>query len=205
MIRKTLIILIFFSYLHSYCQNESAENILERVSKKIDNSKNCFINFSYKINSNPYENGNILINDKKYILEFMGIKQISDSEKVYTIVPENKEIIISKIDEDSSMIGPSNILKFYKKDYIIQFDNQSNKKKGIEFLKLIPAPKNDEISHIILKIDIKKNYIIEISEFRKDNLKNILKINSIEFNMIVSKEKFDFDKKLYKNYYIEEF
>ena len=131
MIRKTLIILIFFSYLHSYCQNESAENILERVSKKIDNSKNCFINFSYKINSNPYENGNILINDKKYILEFMGIKQISDSEKVYTIVPENKEIIISKIDEDSSMIGPSNILKFYKKDYIIQFDNQSNKKKGI--------------------------------------------------------------------------
>ena len=42
----------------------------------------------------------LIFKDDNYLLEFMGIKQLCDSKKVYSIVPENEEIIISSIEED---------------------------------------------------------------------------------------------------------
>ena len=118
------ILLLTFSNLFS--QNDlKVEQLLDKVSFNIDQYTSYSLNFSYIIDDDIAQKrkGNIIINKNKYILEFLGVKQISDSNFIYTIVPENQEVMISKIQkEDEENISPSNILKFYRQGYEIEMD-----------------------------------------------------------------------------------
>ena len=84
------ILLLTFSNLFS--QNDlKVEQLLDKVSFNIDQSTSYSLNFSYIIDDDIAQKrkGNIVISKNKYILEFLGVKQISDSNFIYTIVPEN--------------------------------------------------------------------------------------------------------------------
>ena len=205
MLKKILFLFLLSNSFTAHCQYNSAEEILEKISSKIDKSKNLSFKFSYKADNGILEFGEIIFSEKKYLLEFMGIKQICDGKKIYTIIPENKEVIISEFEDDVSVISPSNLLSFYKKGYKIFIEEKSKKLDGFEFLKLIPEANNDEISHINLKVDLKENYIVEIHEFRKEGLVNVFKIINIQFDKKILENPFKFDKNQYKGYYFEEF
>ena len=41
----------------------------------------------------------LLLKEINMYLNFMGVTKIYDGKKIYTIVPEDEEIIISKVDE----------------------------------------------------------------------------------------------------------
>ena len=118
------ILLLTFSNLFS--QNDlKVEQLLDKVSFNIDQSTSYSLNFSYIIDDDIAQKrkGNIVISKNKYILEFLGVKQISDSNFIYTIVPENQEVMISKIQKEAEEnISPSNILKFYRQGYEIEMD-----------------------------------------------------------------------------------
>ena len=106
--KKIILLFTLFSLNLVHSQNDiRAEKLLNSVSEKIDSSETFKINFTYTLenlieNINQDSDGSIVIKDDNYLLEFMGIKQLCDSKKVYSIVPENEEIIISNIDEDES-------------------------------------------------------------------------------------------------------
>ena len=205
MLKKILFLFLLSNSFTAHCQYNSAEEILEKISSKIDKSKNLSFKFSYKADNSILEFGEIIFSKKKYLLEFMGIKQICDGKKIYTIIPENKEVIISEFEDDVSVISPSNLLSFYKKGYKIFIEEKSKKLDGFEFLKLIPEANNDEISHINLKVDLKENYIVEIHEFRKEGLVNVFKIINIQFDKKILENPFKFVESQYKGYYFEEF
>ena len=205
MLKKILFLFLLSNSVIAHCQYKSSEEILEKIISKIDNSKNLSFKFSYKADNGILEFGEIIFSEKKYLLEFMGIKQICDGKKIYTIIPENKEVIISEFEDDVSVISPSNLLSFYKKGYKIFIEEKSKKLDGFEFLKLIPEANNDEISHINLKVDLKENYIVEIHEFRKEGLVNVFKIINIQFDKKILENPFKFVESQYKGYYFEEF
>ena len=78
-------------------------------------------------NINQLTNGSVIISKDNYFLDFMGIKQICDSSFIYTIVPENEEVMISEISkEDPQTISPSKILNFYRQGYTIELDESKN-------------------------------------------------------------------------------
>lgn len=200
------ILLLTFSNLFS--QNDlKVEQLLDKVSFNIDQSTSYSLNFSYIIDDDIAQKrkGNIVISKNKYILEFLGVKQISDSNFIYTIVPENQEVMISKIQkEDEENISPSNILKFYRQGYEIEMD-QLKVESGlsIQFLKLTPNFSDSEISHIFLGININNNNIYKVIEVGKNNSKTMLKIENISYNLKINEDAFDFKEDDYEGYYIE--
>ena len=162
---------------------------------------------SYKINQNINEesNGSVIISEDKYFLDFLGVKQICDSNFLYTIVAENKEVIISKIlEENKQSISPSNILKFYKEGYEIAMDElKSESNMKVQYLKLIPLDENSEIDHILLGINNKNNDIYKVIEKGKNNSTTILRIDKINYNTSIDSTIFVFNELDYKGYYIE--
>jgi len=102
-----LIALLIFNIVLS--QNDSkAENLLNKVSEKIDNAKSYQIDFTYTLENtldgiNQDLKGTIIIENDNYLLNFMGINQICDSEYIYTIVEENEEVLISSIGNEDAI------------------------------------------------------------------------------------------------------
>ena len=204
---KKYFFIILLSINNIYSQIDlKAEELLKRVSFNIDNAKNYSINFSYQLddNINQLTNGSVIISKDNYFLDFMGIKQICDSSFIYTIVPENEEIMISEIsEEDPQTISPSKILNFYKQGYTIKLDESKNENNfKIQYIKLTPIDSNSDVSHLYLGINSNYN-IYKVIEIGKNKSKTIFKVNKILYNIDLEKDIFTFDKNKYEGYYIE--
>ena len=204
---KKYFFIILLSITNIYSQIDlKAEELLKRVSFNIDNAKNYSINFSYQLddNINQLTKGSVIISKDNYFLDFMGIKQICDSSFIYTIVPENEEVMISEIsEEDPQTISPSKILNFYRQGYTIELDESKNENNfKIQYIKLTPIDSNSDVSHLYLGINSNYN-IYKVIEIGKNKSKTIFKVNKILYNIDIEKDIFTFDKNKYEGYYIE--
>ena len=196
-----------------YSQNDSrAISLLNKVSEKIDSSVSFKINFTYTLENinegiNQNSDGSIIIKEDNYLLDFMGIKQLSDANKIYSIVPENEEIIISNIeDDDNNTIKPSKLLVFYRDGYLILWDKKEIIDDNvIQFVKLIPIDSVSDIDYLLLGIDTTTNDIKKLIEIGKNQTKTILSVKSIEYDILIEDELFVFNKDDYPTYYIESF
>ena len=209
--KKIILLFTLFSLNLVHSQNDiRAEKLLNSVSEKIDSSETFKINFTYTLENliediNQDSDGSIVIKDDNYLLEFMGIKQLCDSKKVYSIVPENEEIIISNIDEDESeTIKPSKLLKFYREGYLILWDKKELfLEKEIQFVKLIPINSNSDIDYLQLGINISNNDIVKLIEIGKNKTKTILSVNQLQYDIEIDLNFFVFSEEDYPDYYIE--
>ena len=209
--KKIILLFTLFSLNLVHSQNDiRAEKLLNSVSEKIDSSETFKINFTYTLenlieNINQDSDGSIVIKDDNYLLEFMGIKQLCDSKKVYSIVPENEEIIISNIDQDESeTIKPSKLLKFYREGYLILWDKKELiLEKEIQFVKLIPINSNSDIDYLQLGINISNNDIVKLIEIGKNKTKTILSVNQLQYDIEIDLNFFVFSEEDYPDYYIE--
>ena len=206
--KNSPLIVLLIAFVNIYSQNDiKAEKLLDKVSSNIDKAKNYSIEFSYELNDNISEKtkGNILISQGNYILDFLGVKQICDSNFIYTIVPENKEVMISEISEEKDeMINPLNLLEFYREGYIVNMDESKNESNFlIQYVKLIPINNNSDISHLLLGINTENNNIYKIIEIGKNNTNTTIRIDNISYNLKFSDDIFVFNKNDYKEFYIE--
>ena len=212
--KKTILILLIYLNCNSmYSQNDSrAISLLNKVSEKIDSSVSFKISFTYTLENinegiNQNSDGSIIIKEDNYLLDFMGIKQLSDANKIYSIVPENEEIIISNIeDDDNNTIKPSKLLVFYRDGYLILWDKKEIIDDNvIQFVKLIPIDSVSDIDYLLLGIDTTTNDIKKLIEIGKNQTKTILSVKSIEYDILIEDELFVFNKDDYPTYYIESF
>ena len=209
--KNILFLIALFIFNIVLAQNDSkAENLLNKVSEKIDNAKSYQIDFTYTLENtlegiNQDLKGTIIIENDNYLLNFMGINQICDSEYIYTIVEENEEVLISSIgNEDEQTIKPSQLLKFYRNGYLLLWDKiEISYEERIQFLKLIPIDSYSETSYLLLGINVSENNISKLIEIGKNKTKTILKVDSIIYNPEIKDNLFVFNKNEYKNYYIE--
>ena len=208
--KKFLIIILIFSFNINAQNDPRAEKLLSKVSNKIDLAESYKIDFKYTLENklegiNQDANGTVTIQGDNYLLNFMGITQICDSNNVYSIVPENEEVIISSIEEEEEQtIKPSKLLNFYRKGYLILWDKlQSDYENKVQFVKLIPSDSNSDIDYLLLGINISNNNISKLIEIGKNKTKTILNVNSIVFDPAIEKDIFIFDENNYKDYYIE--
>ena len=208
--KKFLIIILIFSININAQNDPRAEKLLSKVSNKIDLAESYKIDFKYTLENklegiNQDANGTVTIQGDNYLLNFMGITQICDSNNVYSIVPENEEVIISSIEEEEEQtIKPSKLLNFYRKGYLILWDKlQSDYENKVQFVKLIPSDSNSDIDYLLLGINISNNNISKLIEIGKNKTKTILNVNSIVFDPAIEKDIFIFDENNYTDYYIE--
>lgn len=198
---RNLLLVLFCSSNFLISQNDpTAEKIVDDVLKKINTAGTIKVDFTL-IQKKNEEPGTLKVKGNNFHLDFMGIKQLSDSKNIYTIIDSNQEVIISKISEDDNRLKPSNLLNFFKSGYhyknLIRENNTNN-----TVIRLVPTGNSNNESEFLLTIDNQKKEIIEISEISGSN-SIIVKINSISFNLEFGNENFTFNKKNYTDYYIE--
>lgn len=203
------IALLLFVGFSTNAQDKKAKDLLDQVTAKIKSYDNVTIDFKYTLNNNK-ENinkeskGNLLLEGKKYILNFMGVTKIYDGKKSYTIVPEDEEITVSNLNEkDENAITPSKMLTFFNNGYKYYWDIlQDAKGRKIQYIKLIPTNAKDPRKEILLGIDSQTKNIYNVIEMGKNGTKTTLTVNSFKTNQPLSKNQFNFVASKYPNYYI---
>ena len=130
-------------------------------------------------------NGSVTVSGDRYKLLFLGVEQLFDGEKIYTIVPENEEITIDNLDETEDIgINPSKLLYFYKEGYAFQWDIKQNVMgRNIQFIKLIPIEENKDVSFLLLGIDTLKKTIYRLIEIGTNETRTTLTISNFSSNI----------------------
>ena len=210
--KRLIIILIFFSSAMFFAQNSSeAKELLNEVSTKVKGYDNVSIDFKYVLN-NIEENikqetrGDVVMQGEKYVLNILGITQMYDGSKLFSISPEDEEVTISNEDmDDENTITPSKMFSFYENGFTYDMDIEQNVKgRKIQYVKLVPISSDSEIEYILLGIDSQTKHVYNLIEIGKNGTKTTLTVNSFKTNEQLSKSLFTFDKSKYKDYYINE-
>lgn len=207
---KILSIAIFLLVtLTANAQDKKAKDLLDQVTAKIKSYENITIDFKYTLNNskeniNKESKGNVIIQDNKYVLNFMGVTKIFDGKKSYTIVPEDEEVTISSLnDSDDKAITPSKMLTFFSSGYKYYWDiPQDLNGRKIQYIKLVPTNAKDQRKEVLLGIDSQTKNIYNVIEMGKNGTRTTLTVNSFKTNQPLSKNQFTFVASKYPKYYI---
>ena len=126
------------------------------------------------------------------------IDQIYDGEKFYTIIHENKEIIISTENTSFFNFSPNQIFNFFLKGFDLEIQNINNESY------IITAESHEE-EEIIYNIFINSNLSIErieMIEKETGNQINTFLTLTYDYNLNVPFSLFKFELNDYKNYLI---
>ena len=196
---KFIVILLGFSNLSA---QESAVDLLEKVNKNVLSLDNVY--YKFKISS-KFENnilpisGEFYIKQESYLIDTNEIDQIYDGEKFYTIIHENKEVIISTENTSFFNFSPNQIFKFFLKGFDLKKQNISN---DIYF---IAAESIEEEEEIIYNLFINSNLSIQqIEMIEKETGEEINKFLTLtyDYNLNVPLSLFKFDINDYEDYLI---
>ncbi|AUS07061.1 LolA family protein [Pseudotamlana carrageenivorans] len=206
--KKFIVILIIAVSFNAFGQSD-AITLLNQVSKKIKSYDNISLDFKYSL-ENPSENikqetkGDVILQGDKYRLNILGVTQLFDGKKLYSISTEDEEVTISShIDQDKDVVTPSKMLSFYESGYTYKMDiKQDIKGRKIQYMKLTPIDSNSEIKHILLGIDAQTKHIYNLIQIGNNGTQTKLTVNSFHTNEQLPNHVFTFDASKYKDYYI---
>ena len=188
---------------------EQAKYLLNQVSAETKKQKNLRFEFQYVLENKEEDTrqeteGKVTLAGNQYKLEFLEVIQLFDGNKIYTIVPENKEITVSDPEENEAIsVNPSQLLNFYEEGYGYEWDiRQKVMGRNIQFVKLIPTEENVDIQYLLLGIDIANNSIYKLIEIGNNKTSTTLTIKNQEENISLPPDFFEFNSAEFPNYYI---
>ncbi len=196
------LLLLLFSIGTSWAQNPSAA-LLDKVSKQMASKENISLEFNYALFNaeakiNQETAGKVYIKGDKYHFEYLGVIQINDTKKTYTIVPENEEVTIVDNKNAIDEMNPAKILSFYKEGYRFTWDIPQNVGgRKIQYIKLNPIDSTSDIASILLGIDTLKNEVFKVIETGKNGTKTTITISQYKSNSTLDPALFIFDEKKY--------
>ncbi len=204
--------LVIFTTQQAFAQptNKEAKQLLTEASEKLKSYKNLFLGFNYTFENKKVqppvvqkETGTIAIRGNDYRLKFMGIEQIRDGKKLYTILKADEEVQVTDYTEqDDEGMTPSSILNLYKKGYSFKLGKTYKKDgKDIQDVELKPTA-SEEIEKIIVSIEKISKKIVSLKQWGKNGTTTTFVITSFEPNKDVPNSYFKFNKKDYPGYYI---
>lgn len=194
---KFIVILLGFSNLSA---QEPAIDILERVRENAFSLENVYYKFEI---SSKFENnilpisGEFFINHENYLIDTNEIDQIYDGEKFYTIIHENKEIIISTENTSFFNFSPNQIFNYFFKGFDLTNQNITG-----DFYHITAESKEEEIFYNLF---INSNLSIErINMIEKETGEEINRFLTLtyDYNLNLPLSLFKFDIKDYKDYLI---
>lgn len=181
-----------------------AEQLLDVVSEKMNTYENIYVEFNYKLhnaeeNVNQETRGNVTMKGDLYNVNFLGVNQLFDGKKVYTIISEDEEVNVSDADaEDAATLTPSKFFSFYKNGFTYSWDVLENMNgRKIQFVKLIPIDSNSEINSVLLGVDVKTNHIFRLIETGNNSTVTTLTITKFKTDQPLSSKLFLFDEAKY--------
>ena len=196
------LILGLFSFFSLNAQNSGIQ-VLEEVMNNAMKIKDA--NYSFKITS-EIENdlfpisGEIYIKKEKYFIDTEEIDQIFDGDKLYTVIHENEEVIVTSDSNTFFNFTPKQIFIFFKDDFEIETEESQDFSLNLTARNLI---QEDLVYKIIIDSDLLSIKRIDIKN--RDNLilSSFLTL-SYKFNLSLPSSLFKFDKSKFKDYILIE-
>lgn len=218
--KKILTSLLFCSMTILAQNDPAAEELLNKVSENIKAYESMYININHNLSNkeemiNQTNKVSFVKKGDSYNVKWNNITFIYDGKFLYTINPDDEEVTISSEDfDEESSITPNKILTFFEEGYEFKMDikqdititdyYEQRERKVLQYVKLIPIDSNSEIEHILLAIELKNNRIYKSIEKGKNGTTTSFTITSFEVNLPLNDELFLFNKKKYKDYYIND-
>ena len=206
----TLLLLQNLSFAQEKIVDQQASELLNKISSIIKNYKNIEIDFTYNLENQKEHisektHGTVILKDDKYRLNLMGMEQLFDGEKIYMISSEDEEINISKAQEEENIITPSKIFTFFEKGFEYQMDIiQSIKGRDIQYIKLTPENKNENLKQILLGVDLQTQHIYKVIQQEKNGSNTTITINNFKTDIPLSETLFTFDANKYTDFFIND-
>ena len=196
------LLLGLFSFFSLNGQSNGIQ-ILEEVMNNAMKIKDA--NYSFKIISENEKDlfpisGELYIKKEKYFIDTEEIDQIFDGDKLYTIIHENEEIIVTSDSNTFFNFTPKQIFNFFKDDFEIE------KEESQDFsINLIATNMIQEDLFYKIIIDSNLLSIKRIDIKNRDNLiLNSFLTLSYKYNLSLPSSLFKFDKNKFNDYMLIE-
>ena len=191
-----------FSLFSLNGQNNGVQ-ILEEVMNNAININDA--KYSFKIISENENDlfsisGELYIKKEKYFIDTEEIDQIFDGDKIYTIIHENEEIIITSDSNTFFNLTPKQIFNFFKDDFEIEIVESQDFSYNLIARDLTQGDLTYKIT-----IDSKTLSIERIDIENEDNitLSSFLTL-SYKFNLSLPSSLFKFEKNMFNDYMLIE-
>ena len=196
------LLLGLFSFFSLNGQNNGIQ-LLEQVMNNAMKVKDA--NYTFKITSENENDlfpisGEIYIKKEKYFIDTEEIDQIFDGDKLYTIIHENEEIIVTSDLNTFFNFTPKQIFNFFKDDFEIEIKNSQGVSYNLIARNLI---QEDLVYEIIIDSNLLSIKKIEIKNIDNLTLSSFLTL-SYKFNLSLPSSLFKFDKNKYNDYMLIE-
>ncbi len=140
--------------------------------------------------------GELYIKKDKYFIDSEEIDQIFDGNKLYTIIHENQEIIITSDSNTFFNFTPKQVYNFFKDDFEIEIEESQDISYNLIARNLI----NKDLFYKII-IDSNLLFLKKIEIKNRDNqtISSFLTL-SYKFNLSLPSSLFKFDKNKFNKY-----
>jgi outer membrane lipoprotein-sorting protein len=201
---------MFFAFAKAgFSQDAKADQLLSEVAKKFKGYDN--LSFVYKGNFKNSKNGidtdiqgDATLSGQNYNVNYLGTTYLFDGDKQYIINREDEQVTISKPSSDDNAITPSNILSFYEKGYIKNWDIEQNVKgRNIQFVRLTPIKSDTDYKNVLIGIDVNTKHIYNVIITEKSGTVITFTLKSLKINQPLPKSCFNFDATDYEDFDIE--
>lgn len=184
----------------------SGRTLLNKSTKKMKSYTSMYLTFNYSLenakeNIHDKQHGYIYLKGEQYHLSLLGIKQIFDGTKLYTISEEDEEVTISKGKNEDALLTPTKILNSYKKGFTIV---KGVKKDLIQYVTLTPKKKSATTKKVVIGINSSTDDLHSIMEENNEGTQTTFTLNKFIPNFPVPPMLLQYDANKYKNYLITE-
>ncbi len=188
-----------------YCLNgqNNGVQLLEDVMNNAMNVEDAYYKFNITSeNENDLfpVSGELYIKKEKYFIDTEEIDQIFDGDKLYTIIHENEEIIVTSDSNTFFNFTPKQIFNFFKADFEIEIVKNQDFSWNLTARNLI---QEDLVYKIIIDSNLLSIKSIDIKN--RDNLilSSFLTL-SYKYNLSLPSSLFKFDKNMFNDYMLIE-
>ena len=196
------LLLGLFSLFSLNGQNNGIQ-VLEEVMNNAMDVKDAYYRFNI---TSENENdlfpisGELYIKKEKYFIDTEEIDQIFDGDKLYTIIHENEEIIVTSDSNTFFNFTPKQIFNFFKDDFEIVIEETQDFSWNLIARNLI---QEDLVYKIIIDSNLLSIKRIDIKNRDNIILSSFLTL-SYKFNLSLPSSLFKFDKNKFNNYMLIE-
>lgn len=174
-------------------KDPKATTILNEVSAKTKSRKTIALDFTFDIKNGEVsdsQKGALKIKGNKYIYSIFGATKISDGIKIATVLKEDQEVTIGKVDfNDPDEFSPQEMFTIYETGYKYRYMSQKSVNgETLDLIDLYPEAGNKQpYRRVTLYINNQTKEIKKIELFHKTSGK--------VFSVTVTKSAYDLDIK----------
>lgn len=200
------LLILAFNPLQAQENDAFAKKLLDEVSQKYDRYKTIMSDFRFGVvmaDGESYSDGGTLRLEKqsnKYRIKLKTQEMISDGKSAWFILPEDKEVQITEVDNTSGAIAPNNLFTFYRTGYkYISMEDERENGEVFNVIELSPLETNSNYFKIKLRIN-KNKHIHDVTVFDKGGSKYTYTIRTLYVNQDINPSFFTFQKEQYTGY-----